>query len=63
MSEAFTLTNRQLATVLAALRWFQRTDSAETSAENDIATNGGTLDALSIDEIDDLCERLNGGDS
>lgn len=50
---------RELATILAALRFWQRTPSDYTEPENDIATNGGETDALSIEEIDVLCERLN----
>lgn len=50
---------RELATMLAALRFFQRTGSDLTEPENDIATNGGEVAALSIEEIDVLCERLN----
>lgn len=54
------LNKRELATVLAALRLFQRTDSEETEAENDIATCGGEFDALTTEEIDSLCMSLNG---
>lgn len=53
------LNERELATVLAALRLFQRTDSAHSGPENDIASNGGAIEPLSNAEIDDLCERLN----
>jgi hypothetical protein len=56
-------TARELATILAALRWFQRTDSAETPEENEIAIDGGAFDALSNHEIDVLCERLNCADA
>ena len=50
---------RELATVLAALRLFQRTDSAHSGPENDIATNGGEFEPLTNAEIDVLCERVN----
>ena len=51
--------SRELATILAARRFFQRTGSDLTDPENDIATDGGELDALGNDEINELCERLN----
>lgn len=57
------LDEREAATVLAALRHWQRGlgDDVETSEVDDIATNGGALEALSEAEIDALCERLNAG--
>ena len=52
------LTDRELATVLAALRRWQQ----------DLAENDGPISAhfadqtpLSVEEIDELCERLNCG--
>lgn len=57
--------DREFATVMAALRYWQRHCAAQlrTSinrlAEDDVATNGGTLEALTADEIDALCLRLN----
>jgi hypothetical protein len=54
-----TLNDRELATILAALRLWQATDSADTEEQNDIATNGGNLDAMSNEEIDILCETVN----
>lgn len=56
------LDDREAATVLAALRYWQRGlagDDAGTLEVDDIATNGGALEALSAGEIDALCERLN----
>jgi hypothetical protein len=58
---------RELATILAALRYWQRDgllsdehgDLATPGPENDIATAGGTHEPLDLDEIDELCERLN----
>lgn len=50
---------RELATILAALRLFQRLPSEMSEPENDIATDGGEFAALSLAEIDALCERLN----
>ena len=61
----------ELSTILAALRYWQRTRLAQKTkmwdggagtawkAEQDIATDGGTLTPLSVDQIDSLCERLN----
>jgi len=55
---------RELATILAALRYWQREGWASSGAEIDISTDGGTLEPLSRAEIDALCERLNlGGDA
>jgi hypothetical protein len=51
------LDNRELATVLAALRRLQATEPAP--AILDIATNGDEFVRLNDQEIDELCERLN----
>ena len=53
------LNERDLATVLAALRYWQREGWVSSGHEHDIASNGGSLNPLTRDEIDDLCERLN----
>lgn len=57
------LSPAELATVLAALRTFQHgTEHLEIGlarAIDDIETNGGKLTSLSVEDIDDLCERLN----
>lgn len=50
----------ELATVLAALRAYQRTARHDPDIL-DIATDGGRLTALDDAGIDDLCERLNDG--
>lgn len=52
---------RELATVLAALRFWQDTmDGGEPpAAYNTIATDLDRLDPLNTDEIDALCERVN----
>jgi hypothetical protein len=55
------MSSRELATVLAALRYWQRQNTVDDGPEVDIATNGGTVEALHWPEIDALCERLNGG--
>lgn len=53
--------DRQLDTILAALRHWQATPSDETAEFNELATRDDTHDALSIEEIGDLCEAINGG--
>lgn len=54
---------RELATVLAALRFYQATlangDGASLGNYGDIASDLGRLDPLSDEEIDDLCQGLN----
>jgi len=57
------LTNRQLATVLAALRYWQRTTTHQQRSdrnfdEHPVATDGGTFEPLTDDQIDTLCECL-----
>lgn len=56
--------NRELATILASLRYWQRNDrqDATKSSEYDVATDGDTLQPLGNVEIDEFCERVNGGD-
>lgn len=60
--------NRELATILAALRYYQRTgvcldgcngDLIVPEEERDVATDGGTLEPLGEKEIDELCESIN----
>jgi hypothetical protein len=56
---------RELATILAALRFHQdenlqgRSEIADLTIQ-DIATDGGILKPLTFQEVDVLCERLNG---
>lgn len=63
-----TLTDRELGTVLAALRQRQQEIELEEAVSwwdwdlRDIATDGGRFKALDVGEIDRLCERLNPGD-
>ena len=52
------LTDRELGTVLAALRLWQGRASLRDSALGEIASCGGEYEALNTDEIDDLCQRL-----
>jgi hypothetical protein len=53
------LSERELGTVLAALRHWQMTVVDQYRASSDVATRGGELVALDDDEIDELCERIN----
>ncbi len=55
------LTERELATVLAALRHWQKVSPESAEAFVDIATDGGRLEPLSVAEVDGLCMRLNCG--
>ena len=59
------LTDRELATVLAALRFHQdenlHSDGVADKAIEEIATDGGRLTPLSSEEVGDLCEKLNCG--
>ncbi len=56
---------RELATVLAALRYWARHQAGSVGKspnplpEDDIASDGGTLEPMRADEIEKLCERLN----
>jgi hypothetical protein len=56
------LSDRELATVLASLRWWQSHMEAWGRMPLDheeIATNLGEIDPLNAEEIDELCERIN----
>jgi hypothetical protein len=57
----YPLTDREHATVLAALRYWQREGLMSGGHEINIATGGDEnyFDELSKKEIDALCERLN----
>jgi hypothetical protein len=64
-----TLHDRELGTILAALRYWQRALNDGGDGERrpncdydgcmDIATDSETIEPLSADEIDDLCEEVN----
>lgn len=61
------LNEQELATVLAALRWYQHLITGKhptpynelTAAIHEIATDGGTIEELNAEEIDALCEKIN----
>ena len=58
--------DRELATILAALRYHQAENLQgpgviRDQAINEIATDGGRLQALGFDDVVHLCERLNLG--
>ncbi|MCK5530297.1 MAG: hypothetical protein KAI85_03465 [Halopseudomonas aestusnigri] len=59
--------NADLHTIIAALRYWQRSGMADpcyrSEAMNELATNGGEImESLNDEGIDDLVERLNCGD-
>ena len=56
------LSNRELATILAALRYWQQ-DLANNEDDGPICAVhfNDTIKPLSVEEIDELCERLNCG--
>ncbi|MEN6536691.1 MAG: hypothetical protein ABFD89_23750 [Bryobacteraceae bacterium] len=57
------LSQRQLATVIAALRYWQRTaQNLVGHPEDIIATDGGKLAILKSGEIDTLIDKLNGAE-
>lgn len=58
------LDGRELATVLAALRYYQSENLQDDGkiadqVAGDIASDGGRLQPLTREEVDALCERLN----
>ena len=56
---AHSLDARELATVLAALRYWQREGLASSGHEHAISSNGDTFAPLTLAEVDALAERLN----
>lgn len=50
---------RAVATILAALRFWQREGLHSGGHEHDIATDNETLIPMNAAEIDALCERIN----
>jgi hypothetical protein len=62
----FVVDERELATILAALRYHQAENlqiccDIADKATKDIATNYDSLEPLNCDEVDRLCERINAG--
>lgn len=55
------LDNRQIATILASLRMWQRETDWEVRVQDDIASNEGTLEPLNDEEIDHLYQVVNFG--
>ena len=54
------VSDRELHTLLAALRFFQIQRDRELAGDFlEIATNGYTCERLSYEEIDALCQRIN----
>jgi hypothetical protein len=66
MTQLREMTERETATVLAALRFWQRMQGASgsraTAPEQLVATNASEYAQLDSDEVDDLCESLNIGE-
>lgn len=54
------LTREEIATMLAALRYWQNHRPSNPEL-HEIATDGGTLAPLDTHDIDDLCNKINGG--
>lgn len=53
------MSDRETATILAALRYWQRVGLMSSGHEKDIASDGGRFQSLSAGEIESLCERIN----
>jgi len=51
--------DREISTIIAALRYWQREGLMSAGHEGSIACNGGDIVPLTAEEIDELCERLN----
>lgn len=57
---ADTESRRRLATILAALRFWQAApDDWKAARFMDVATDGGEIEPMSSDQIDRLCEEIN----
>jgi hypothetical protein len=54
--------DRETATILAALRYWQREGLMSAGHEQDIATANGRLPSLSAEEIDVLCDQIGSSD-
>ena len=55
----YRLDEREVATVLAALRYYQANEPRSFLTMHEISTDGGRIGALGVEEIDALCERIN----
>jgi hypothetical protein len=53
------ITEQEHATILAALRFYQKSYNIREQAIDEIATNVGEFSALGKTGIDILCERIN----
>lgn len=53
------VTEQEQATILAALRFYQKSYNSHEQAIEDIVTNVGEFSALGKTEIDVLCVRIN----
>lgn len=53
------LNREEIATVLAALRFYQLHGINSTFNMEDIASDGGEIEPLTYGDIDNLCERIN----
>jgi hypothetical protein len=58
------LNDRELALVLAALRHWQESQDGRLTNSGlwEIATDGGKFEALGMEDIERLCQRLNAGE-
>lgn len=57
------MTERELATVFTALRYWQAAFPQGVEGYRDIVTDGDRFEPMSVDEIDELCVKLNCGES
>jgi hypothetical protein len=57
------LSPRDVATIHAALRYWQREGLLSDGIERLIASDNGTLEPMSAGDIDTLCANVNGADA
>ena len=66
-TKAHHLTRQEVNTILAALRYYQENGQGDpfkrSDAIHDIATDGDTDISMDDEGIDDLCERINTGET
>lgn len=58
MSLRLKLSDREVAAVLVGLRLLQNAEALDVFLE-DVATDGGRFERLSVEELDGLCRRVN----